>query len=516
MNLGRINLGKKTSLGIDICQDRISVALLGRAGGEIELLKTASVAVPDGAMTDGNITNPASVAGAIKQLLSKNKIRRQSAALSLAAKPVLTQIIDLPAEIPDNLGQFISAEIRHSSVLAGKEPYYGSCSLTGGGANGSKRIFVAATDNEKISTLLKTMNLAGVEPKSIELDVTATTRLLYANRISDKYEYNLLFALVHGSVMTMCVFRKGEFDFVRYIDIGTDVDDSAKCIARCEEEFSAVIQFYDIEVEAGANAKWEFVIALDTIAIDANDMEFSMQKKFGIEAHVCSSETIYTDTTLKKNAVADRTSLTAVGLAMKSLDVPGSQVKIDLLPPEIKEKKIAKQLVLVTANIAAVILLVMLVSAGIVRVRLNHIQGPSLQLQQNDPAENMESLVAQKKSADTRIEELSLKKVNIDELFKGNNIIDWGRVLDDIRHKTPADLYLTRLSCTKGLSLAIEGQSLSYSSAHLFAETLSQSEFFKAATVTGTNKNRRDEGLITYSINCELIDNRELTADVDG
>ncbi|MHC4325178.1 MAG: pilus assembly protein PilM [Planctomycetota bacterium] len=508
--------GKKTSLGIDICGDRINVALLRQAGGKIELVKAASATVPEGAMANGNITNPASLAGAIRQLLAQNQIRRQPAALSLVAKPILTQIIDLPDEIPENLTQFISTEVKHSPVLAGKEPYCGSCSLGSAGPDSSGRVFVTATDNKKISTLLKTMTLAGIDPKSIELDVSASARALYANRISDRYDHNLLFGLIHGSVMTICVFRKGEFDFIRYIDMGADADDSDKIIARCEDEFSAVIQFYDIEIESAANTMWEFVVALDTTVMEAQDLEFSLQKKFGVEAHVCSSSTIYTDTTLEKNASAEQASLTAVGLAMKRFKVPASQIKIDLIPPEVQERRVTKKLVLVTANIAAIILLFMLITAGIVRIRLNQVQPLSPQSQYNNPAESMEWLLTRKKLIDTKVAELSTKKAKIDEIFDGEAITNWAGILDDIRYRTPAALYITRLSCSKGPTLEIDGQSLSYRAAHLFAELLGQSEFIKSATITETNKNHRAEGLIVYSINCELVDNRGLPADVDG
>jgi len=52
-----MNFGIKTSLGIDICEGRINVALLRQFGGEIELVKAASAAVPKGAMANGNITS---------------------------------------------------------------------------------------------------------------------------------------------------------------------------------------------------------------------------------------------------------------------------------------------------------------------------------------------------------------------------------------------------------------------------------------------------------------------------
>ena len=63
--------------------------------------------------------------------------------------------------------------------------------------------------------------------------------------------------------------------------------------------------------------------------------------------------------------------------------------------------------------------------------------------------------------------------------------------------------------------LVLEGQALSYKSIHLFADLLGQSEYINAATVSGTNKSNHTEVLITYSIHCELPDERGEQVDVN-
>jgi Tfp pilus assembly protein PilN len=511
-----MNLRSKTSLGIDICDDRINVALLRKHSGEIKLAKSASAPVPEGAITNGNITNPGALAGAIRQLLAQSGTRRQPTVVSLVAKPVLTQTIDLPDNVPENIGLFINAEIKHSPVLAGREPYYDYCGLGSTDPEKSGRVFVAATDNEKIFILLKTMSLAGIEPWSIELDITAATRALYTRRIAEKYDHNLLLGLIRSSVMTLCVFRKGQFDFIRNIDLGADADDPDKLITRCESEFSAVIQFYDIEVEPGSNTKWEFVVVPGSGGIEAQDLEFSLQKKFGVEAHVCSSSTLEIDTIVETSSAAAEASLVAVGLAMKRFEASTSEIQIDMVPPEVKERKISKRLMLLTANVAAGILLLMLLIAGVVRVKLAKIGDPILDSKQANPVASMELLLERKNLIDAKIAELSAKRAKISEIFEGDNTSNWSEILDDIRYRMPVTLCITRLSCPKGSSLEIDGESLSYRAAHLFAELLGKSEFIKSAAVAVTNQNSQVEGLISYSINCELADRKGITANVDG
>ena len=171
---------------------------------------------------------------------------------------------------------------------------------------------------------------------------------------------------------------------------------------------------------------------------------------------------------------------------------------------------------LLTANVAAGILLLMLIVAGVVRFKLAKIDRPAPDSQGVNPVSNMELLLKQNNLIAAKIAELSAKRDKITEIFEGDNTSDWGGILDDIRQRTPVALCITRLSCPGALSFEVEGQSLSYKAVHLFADMLGRSEFVESATVASTNRNRRVEGLIAYTINCILADNKGLTADVDG
>ena len=90
-------LGFKTTLGIDISNDRISLALLKQNANGIELLKAANGPVPKGAIKDGNIEDPVILSKAIKELRVHNKIPRTNhTGVSLLTSPTVLQIIDIP------------------------------------------------------------------------------------------------------------------------------------------------------------------------------------------------------------------------------------------------------------------------------------------------------------------------------------------------------------------------------------------------------------------------------------
>ena len=113
--------GAKTVLGIEISGNHINLALLRKNKNGLELLKTATGPVPDGAIKGGNIEDAIGLAKAIKELKTKNKIRARHAALSPVIKPMLLQVVDLPNDAPINVGQFVQNEVKHYAMLSMKQ-----------------------------------------------------------------------------------------------------------------------------------------------------------------------------------------------------------------------------------------------------------------------------------------------------------------------------------------------------------------------------------------------------------
>jgi Tfp pilus assembly protein PilN len=508
-------LGTKTSLGIDISNNRINIALLRQVNGQIKLVKAVDAPVPESAMTDGNITDPMALAKAIRLVLNQNKIRTRKAVVSPVAKPVLSQILELPESIPDNLGQYIQSEIKRSPALSGKEPMCDFCGIGRPGPKNPGRVLVSATDQEKIASLLKTFGLAGIDPVSIEPSIIAAIRTFHSTKISNKYDSNLIFAFFHGSIVTICVFRKNELDFIRCVDMTTEMDDPEGCIDRCKDEINAVVQFYDVEIDTATDKEWEFIVVLDNPNVDDEKLKLSLLEKFGGNVQVCTGSTISSDTAVTVSESARKTSVVAVGLAMSSFRVSPHNIKIDLLPPEAEEVKSAKKLALVTANIAAIILLIMCLAAGFIRLRVNKTQKSLDQRKQNSAVNNVERLLKEQRHVSIQIAALSEKKAKMSEIFNDLDINNWSEILDEIRKKTPADLYITRLACLDNMNFAIDGNALSFNSIRVFAELLNESVAIESATVTERKKNYHKEGFITYSIKCSLAHKRELQANAN-
>lgn len=506
-------LKPKNSLGIYISDSHINAALITEENGQVKLLEVADAPVPDGVMIDGNIEDPVALAKAIKTLLADKKIKSNQAIVSLVAKPVLGQIIDLPEEIPDNLSQFVQSEIKHSPVLSGKESLYDFYGIAPLGQDQRGRLFVAATDREKIVNLVKAFRLAQIEPVAVELSVIASIRAIFTAQISNKYNSNILVTFLHSSILTVCVFRKDELDFVRSIDLGADVEDIDKCIIRCEDEISTIIQYYDVEIDDDADNSWELVVLFDKPDLDDQHIKESLGRSFKCDLHVCSASTMYPDAPSEINDSINNSSVTAVGLAMKPLDVPQPGLNIQLMPPEAEDVRATKKFLLITAQITAVVIFIIFMAGLVVRIKLGKTKR-ALAESKLDPSTNIEMLVDKQESINEQIALLTEKSTEINANFEDQPNIQWDQILREIQRKIPQAICLNRLTSSDDVNLVFKGSALSFKAIHVFNRLLDQSKFFASATVTKTNKDN-DEGLITFSILAVLDNKRTTQADVE-
>jgi len=509
----KLNIEKftaKTVLGIDISNTRISVVQLTRIAGKIKLLKAVDCPVPDGALANGDITSPELLGSAIKKLLSQNKIHTRKAAVSLVASDVLTQIIGLPDEMPANMSQYVRGEIRHSVHLAGKELSYDFCGLGNNALKNAELLLVAATSAEKVAVLIKALSLAGIEPVAIEPAAIACLRAVYDKSVAMKYDSNVLLAVAGESTITIAVFTETTLDFIRCVDISSRSGDLEKYTDDCTREIGAVVQYYEIEAPETANGKWDTIIAYDGTSTDADDLKGRLEKMMNSEVHICCKQSVYADTPVEQNESIGEASIVAVGLAMKAFadSSSSSNININLVPSNTEDVIATKKFALITANLAAVAILVIFIIAGVVRVKLSKIPQEAQAQKQNTSTNDIRTLLTRGCELNEKIAALAEKKSKISEIIEGRYFGDWARLLEEIRKNIPTAMSVTNLSCNDGENITIKGRTPTRQSAYLFARLLSEAKAIKSATVEQTNKSN-DGGGLDYSVNCVLVNDEE-------
>lgn len=496
----------KTALGIHISENRINLVLLKKSKSGIKFVKSACGPVPDGAIEKGNVKDVSTLSKAIKELKAKNKMDARRAAVSLFVRPMLVQIMDIPKQIPTNVGQFVQNEVKNYVMLPGKNIALDYCGIDSRGQSGFNRLFVVAADGQRVYDLAKACNRTGLNTEAIEPSLLAYARAFYGKKIAGKFDCNVLIALLEADVLTVCVFRNQNMDFVRTKKIEKEKTEPAKFALRLAEEINTVIKFYDSE-SPDNRGKWEITIAGDDSMLLPQDAEKSLQAAIAnAVVRVRTAQNAYQDTPVadSEHIGDDKPSPVAVGLAMKLLGTDGT-IKINLLPEEPPEVKSAKKDALIAANITAAILVLMILVAGGLSFMTTKTNKKIVHKKRTEMSRSTNSLLKEQEMLEARIEQLSEGPGQMNSIENLHHDIDWTGLLNDVRNATPRTARITRLLSKDALKMSLEGQTLSYESVHLFVNMLNKSEHIDSASLVEAEKDEDDGGLVRYSINCSLV-----------
>lgn len=503
-----MKLDTKTALGIDISDDRICIAVLKKDRKGIKLLKAASGPVPDGAIKNGSIEDPAILAKGIKELKSRAKIciKLRQAVVSLVARPTVAQIMDAPGQVPRNVGQFVHSEMKRCIALSGKKIAWDFCGMGSAGKRGSRRLFAVATDSEKVGRLVKACGSVGVNLEAIEPPLLAYARAFYAKRVVGKFDCNVLLAILRGRTLTLCVFKKQALDFVRTRDITEDKGEPKELCQWLGEEINAIIRFYDTVDVTNVPQGWEVVVVADSVQLPGDGEESLKAKVSGVGLQVRTAEEACLDAPIGQDGSPKETqvSVAAIGLAMKLLGTNSGDLRINLLPPEATEVKSTRKQALVAGNIVAAMIFLMVFAVGGVGVMTEKVNGNVARIKQTLSAQDVQALFKERELLDKQIERLSDRPVLMNEVSSLHPDIKWAALLNGIAKCTPKDVRIAHLFYRGNAALSLDGLSISYEAVDLFVDMLNGSTLIDSASEIETEKRDPDSGLITYKIDCVL------------
>ena len=492
----------KTALGIDISDGRINLALLKQNAKGIELLKAASGPVPDGAIKDGNIENPAKLARAIKELSTRNKIRTRQAAVSLFAWPVVLQIFDMPKGAPTNVGQFVRNELKSYVMLSGREFASDFC-RTGSGEGLGSRILAVATDGQNVEMLAQTYNMAGLNVKIIEPPLLSYTRALYAKKIEGKFDCDVLIAILRDGVLKLCVFRKQILDFVRVENISEEQAKPEELSRWLTEKINEIIRSYDVEV-ADSSGNWEVTVVADCMELPQS-FEESLRTEIKSEnVQVRNGQSICQDTVVAQNNGHEKASVVAIGLGIGLFNQNDNGLRINLVPPESAEVRAVKKQLFITGAIVAALPLFMVLAGTGFSLNANNVKRDIDQKKQTDLSQETYTLLKEQELLDRQIKQLSDIPAQLSSILGSRLSMDWANILEDVRKLTPKTIRIINLYSRDSSGMYLEGLAISYETIHLFVEMLNNSDYISSASLTETTKENEANGFIVYRIDCTL------------
>jgi type IV pilus assembly protein PilM len=171
----------RAAIGLDIGTSGVRAAQLSFGKGQITLDKFGQVALPEGAVRDGEVMDPDAVAAAIKQLWSYTKFSSKKVIVGVANQKVIVRQVDLPWLPQAELRKSLAFQVQDFIPLPVDEAVLDFHPLEEYEAEGGARMLrglLVAASREMVNAGIAAVRKAGLTPVMVDLTSFAVLRSL--------------------------------------------------------------------------------------------------------------------------------------------------------------------------------------------------------------------------------------------------------------------------------------------------------------------------------------------------
>ncbi|MBE9051831.1 pilus assembly protein PilM [Nostocales cyanobacterium LEGE 11386] len=176
---GKSNKG----VGIELAPERVNVVQLRKQRQGLKLESLTSVAVPEGVVTDGQITDPPQMAQLIQQALAESKIKVSRVATGVPGRDSIVRLIPVPAELDDK--ELREMVLNHEASLYLPYPreeadvdYQKLGYFVDEDGIEKVQVLLVATRKEVTDTYISTFEQAGLQIDILEINSFALIRTI--------------------------------------------------------------------------------------------------------------------------------------------------------------------------------------------------------------------------------------------------------------------------------------------------------------------------------------------------
>ncbi len=174
-------VARRSAIGLDIGTSGVRAAELSFSKGEVTLEKFGQVALPEGAVRDGEVTDSAAVAGAIRELWSHTGFSGKKVVIGVANQRVVVRQVDLPWMPLDELKSSLAFQVADMVPMPVEQALLDIQPLeeieTEKGARIIRALLVAAA-RDTVMGNIAAVQAGGLEPVMVDLTSFAVIRAL--------------------------------------------------------------------------------------------------------------------------------------------------------------------------------------------------------------------------------------------------------------------------------------------------------------------------------------------------
>lgn len=171
----------RSAIGLDIGTSGVRAAELSFGKGEVTLEKFGQVALPEGAVRDGEVVSPDVVAAAIKQLWAHTKFSSKKVVIGVANQKVIVRQVDLPWMPVDELRKSLAFQVQDFVPMPIDQAvldFHPLEELTADNGSRVLRGLLVAASRDMVNASLQAVQQAGLSPVMVDLTSFAVIRAL--------------------------------------------------------------------------------------------------------------------------------------------------------------------------------------------------------------------------------------------------------------------------------------------------------------------------------------------------
>lgn len=242
-------LKKNSYVGIDLGHFTIKVSQIDKTPQGWRVTRSGLMYTPENTIRDGVVTDPATLAGALKLLLKQTGIAAKNAVISVQGGSVVVR----PVRIPKMAEQLLRKSIKFEAsryIPNSVEESYVEFEIIGAVDDQQMDALIVAVPNELVRSRVEAVELAGLEVEIVDVNSFAVYRaLLETNQTRTWSDETIALVDFGGSSTTVSVISQGQFALVRSIPAGGN------------QFTEAIRSFFDMEFEEAEIGKAQIDLA---------------------------------------------------------------------------------------------------------------------------------------------------------------------------------------------------------------------------------------------------------------
>ena len=220
-----------TAIGLDISTGSVKVAEVSLTRREPVLNNIAIIMLPEGVVREGEVEDPATLSGYLKELWKQNRISKRRVVLGIANQKVIVRPMDLPYMPDDELESAVKYQVQEFIPIPIDDAivdYEVVDEYMTGEEERMQTILLAAAHREMVQAFMEAVLGAGLTPTAIELKAFAMARSL----IKKEYQFleeegaeppgSVCLINIGAGICNICVVKENTPRFVRMLMRGGD------------------------------------------------------------------------------------------------------------------------------------------------------------------------------------------------------------------------------------------------------------------------------------------------------